>query len=370
LTGFPWNLSGALWGAFPFYDFGLSFLQVCAWIGIYGLSLLTILGATFFTYSKRSCVSVVILFLILSAAGFIRLTHIPTVLTGINIRLIQPSIAQNLKWAPDQQKRNLDLQISLSNLESERPLQAIIWPEASISFLIHSSPELVTYLGQLTQPNGYMIIGGPRKDQDQLFNSLHVINHDGQIEKSYDKVHLLPFGEYMPFKSILPFEKITTGSVDFSPGKGFDSIYVSNIPSFSPLICYEAVYSGHVTPPHQRPEWLLNLTNDGWFGFTSGPYQHFALVRLRAIEEGLPLVRVANNGISAVVDSLGRVLHRLDLDDVGFIDFDLPSPRPATFFSTHKNTIYWFMIATLLAVLCYRLVMYSTSCKRSESICV
>ena len=160
---------------------------------------------------------------------------------------------------------------------------------------------------------------------------MQAIDSRGDVVETYDKAHLVPFGEYVPFGRYLPVTKLTAGRVDFSAGPGPVTLPVPGAPPFSPLICYEAIFPGNVvTHSGTRARWLLNVTNDAWFGDSSGPYQHFASARLRAVEEGIPLVRVANTGISAVVDSYGRIIAALGLNTRGIVDSELPRPVPGT----------------------------------------
>ncbi|MGH6976371.1 MAG: apolipoprotein N-acyltransferase, partial [Stellaceae bacterium] len=165
------------------------------------------------------------------------------------------------------------------------------------------------------------------------WNSLAAVDRNGRIVATYDKHHLVPFGEYVPLRGFLPMNKITPGTVDFSAGPGPRTLDLPNLPPVSPLICYEAIFPEQAVAPGTRPQWLLNITNDAWYGFTSGPFQHFAIARLRAVEQGLPLVRDGNNGISAVVDPLGRIVARLGLDDVGVLDAPLPRALPPTLYA-------------------------------------
>ncbi len=364
-TGLPWNLVGSIWGTGAFYthDIGLSILQSTAWIGIYGLSFLTILAVILITCSHRFLRnSACFLFIILSAFGIYRLKHTPTdVHSNITIRLVQPCIEQRLKWVPGKLEGNIKRHMNLSVLEAERPLSAIIWPEAAVPMLLNTSPDVQRVLAQIIPPSGILLTGASRKENNNLYTGLSVLNEKGEIIHFYDKTHLVPFGEYVPFKQFLPVEKITPGAIDFTAGKGIETVSLPHIPPFSPLICYEALFPSEVVQSPsatdtfnkrqtKRPEWLLNLTNDAWYGRSSGPYQHLALTRLRAIEEGLPLVRAANNGISAVIDANGRILYKLGLDHVGFIDFELPKPLKATFYSHYKEIPYWAMLIITMGI--------------------
>ena len=320
LTGLPWNLAGYMWP--------LPVLQICSIMGIYGLSLLTILFLTSFaSQSRLYMLTWVALFIGLYGWGQHRLADNPTHLTGINMRLVQASIPQSTKWLADHFRENFDKHIGLSAIEAERPLKAIIWAEASIPTFVTDYPILMETLAAVAPKDGYIIVGGPRHgNQGEIFTSTLVINDKGNLVASYDKSHLVPFGEYFPLRRWLPFvSKLTPGTQDYSAGSGIRTIDLSGLGKFSPLVCYEAIFPGRVVDS-QNPTWMLNQTNDAWYGHSSAPYQHLQIVRVRAIEQGIPLIRSANNGISAVIDPLGRIREQLDLDDVGFIDFDLPAP--------------------------------------------
>ncbi len=347
MTGFPWNLYGYIWGT--------SVLQITSYIGIYGLSLLT--AVLIFSFASRSAffmVSCTLSFLGMFVWGEWTIKTNPNNLTGVNIRLVQASIPQNKKWLSDHFRENFDRHLYISVQEGERPLKLIIWPEASIPTFVAKYPSIQEALADVVPEDGYVLVGGPRMDENaekKIYTSLFALDAKGAILDTYDKTHLVPFGEYMPFKQYLPLAKLTPGDQDYSPGKGLKIIHLPGIPGFTPLICYEAIFPGQVTPPvspegeTQRPDWLLNQTNDAWYGRSTGPYQHLQNIRVRSIEEGLPLVRSANNGISAVIDPYGRILHRLELDDVGYMDFDLPKPIAPTYYSKVKEKPYFLMLA-------------------------
>ena len=228
---------------------------------------------------------------------------------------------------------------------------------------LETHPQLRDHLKEAIPSGAYLLTGAPRKDSAGLavWSSLFVLDSQGAISAHYDKTHLVPFGEYVPFRKILPIDKLTPGTMDYSPGSKLETLEVDGIPPFSPLICYEAIFPGKVINPETDPKWLLNITNDAWYGHTSGPYQHLAIVRVRAIEEGMPLVRAANNGISAVMDAYGKILYHLDLNEIGFIDFDLPKAlMHRTFYST------WREFPFVLMIIAVTLLGYSTRNIRSS----
>jgi apolipoprotein N-acyltransferase len=368
-TGFPWNLIGYAWaGAFPG---ALAMLESVAWIGIYGLSLISVLAASLLTLlgtpllapvapSRRRAPVIAAALLILgpAAAGAVRLERAPAAETGIWLRLVQPSIPERLKWNPAAARSNFGRLIALSRVPSAHPLAAVLWPEAAVPFLIGRDRPARQAIAAVAPKGGYVITGALRANPPpgpivKLWNSIEAVNGRGQILARYDKSHLVPFGEYVPalFRELLPIRKITAGMIDLSAGPGPQTIALPGLPAFSPLVCYEVIFPGAVVDENRRPQWILNLTNDAWYGRTSGPYQHFAIARTRAVEEGLPLVRVANNGISGVVDPEGRVLARLDLDDIGYADIVLPKAGARTLYSRMGDlTLVGLLLLTAVPV--------------------
>jgi apolipoprotein N-acyltransferase len=354
LTGFPWNLLGSVWA------FSAAPLQPAALGGVWLLSLITVLAAGAPSLLAddgprrplRLAVVGVLLLLPLGGWGWgaLRLADAPALgsdrVAGVRLRLVQPSIPQDLKWRADQRAANLRLQAELSLAPAELPPTVIIWPETAVPYLLAAEPQLRRELAGLVPPGGYLLAGAPRVDpqdpQGEIWNSLHALDDRGDIVATYDKVHLVPFGEYTPLRTLLGFAKLTVGARDFSAGPGLATLELPGLPAFSPLICYEVIFPGAVKAAEApAPRWLLNLTNDAWFGDSSGPYQHFASARIRAVEEGLPLVRAANNGISAVMDSYGRVIDRIDLNDRGVIDANLPeAANQRTIYSYAGNLLY------------------------------
>jgi apolipoprotein N-acyltransferase len=279
-----------------------------------------------------------------------RLERLPSEETGIWLRLVQPSIPETLKWDPSAVEANFRRLIELSTGPSEHKLTAVLWPEAAAPFLLERDAAHRNAIAAVAPRDGYLITGAlranpPPDPPTRIWNSIEAIDREGTIRARYDKAHLVPFGEYVPLSEVLPIKKITPGSIDLSAGPGAQTIALSGLPAFSPIICYEAIFPGAVVDPRARPAWILNVTNDAWYGRSSGPYQHFAITRTRAIEEGLALVRVANNGISGVVDPAGRVVARTSLDSVGHADVPLPASLSPTVYAAAGD---WLFAAMLL----------------------
>lgn len=360
LTGLPWNLPGYVWaGGFPG---AVAMLQATAWVGIYGLSFLTVLAASLPALLGSPSLTPVsrlwrvapaavaaLLILVPAGAGAVRLTLTPTRESAIWLRLVQPSIAETLKWNLDAAEGNFRRLTELSLAPAPHPLSAVVWPEAAATFFLQRDAVHRNAIAAVAPKDGFVLTGALRGEPaagpvTQVFNSIEAVDPKGTIRAVYDKAHLVPFGEYVPFRGILPIRKLTPGTIDLSPGPGPTTLSVPGLPSFSPLVCYEAIFPGAVVDPVARPEWLLNLTNDAWYGRSSGPYQHFAIARTRAVEEGLPLVRVANNGISAIVDPVGRVLARTRLDAVTYADVALPEPIAATPYARFGDWLFAAML--------------------------
>jgi apolipoprotein N-acyltransferase len=360
-TGLPWNLIGSTWsGGFPG---AIAVLQCVAWIGIYGLSFVTVLAASLpallgasslVPISERRrwmpAIGAALLVLIPGTSGAVRLEMSSTAASEIWLRIVQPSIPQTMKWEPGTAEGNLRRLVNLSGAASPRPIAAIIWPEAATPFLLERDATVRREIAAIVPKRGYLLTGALRASPPpgpvvQIWNSIEALNADGGIVARYDKAHLVPFGEYLPIRDALPFKKITTGAIDLSAGPGPRTIALPRLPPFAAAICYEAIFPGAIVNEQERPDWILNLTNDAWYGRSSGPFQHLASARTRTVEEGLPMVRVANNGISAVIDAAGRVRARVNLDTIGYADVALPPPGEATLYSRAGD---WALVALLL----------------------
>lgn len=345
LTGFPWNLVGNVWAFSP------PMLQLAAVTGVWGLSLVTVLaaaapaaladpGAATRSRHPRRRYAFVAAMLILPGivwlGGALRLANAPPpgaeVVDGVHLRLVQASIDQSLKWQPDQKMGHVEQQMRLTLGEGFQRVTHVIWPETAVPYLLGREAQLRRFIGRAVPPGGVLLTGAPRGPRPGeargIWNSLFALNGRGNVVGTYDKHHLVPFGEYVPLRGLLGLDKLTPGTTDFNAGPGLATLALPGLPPVSPLICYEAIFPGRVADADAQPTWLLNVTNDAWFGTSSGPYQHFASARIRAVEEGLPLIRAANTGISAVFDGYGRVLGRLGLNEIGVLDTPLPRPVP------------------------------------------
>lgn len=336
LTGFPWNLIGYAWWERP------EPLQGMALIGAYGLGFVSVLAATAPAALRgrdpRRMVAGGLAILPLAGLavwGHARLSEAPVAMVpDVRLRLVQPSIPQAIKMNLDDRIASFERLLDLSARPAAQPPTALIWPETATPFLLEREPNARAAIVELLAPGSSALIGTPRAvigpDGAPLYyNGLVALDSDDLVRGVYDKFHLVPFGEYVPLRGVLPIETVANRNTDYAFGVGPRSLRVPGVPPVGPLICYEAIFPGAALDPDDRPNWLLNITNDAWYGASSGPYQHFVIVAARAIEEGLPMVRVANSGISGVIDPYGRVSARLGLDQTGILDAALPEKLAA-----------------------------------------
>jgi len=357
LTGFPWNLVGYTWVEIA------PMLQASAYLGVYGLSFVTVFAAASpaaFAPGRAvergapwPVVIAVAAIAMLAVAGAMRSAVDVLPAEPVRLRIVQANIPQALKWNREERERNILRHIQLSRGPGHETRDLVIWPETASTFPIGSGDRIAAVVARAVSGSAQLVTGAPRvsgsRDTFRAYNSMVALDADGTVVAGYDKHHLVPFGEYLPLRSLLArfgIDKMVQGSpVDFSPGSGARTVYLSGVPGFSPLICYEAIFPGAVRDAFDRPAWLLSLTNDAWFGPNAGPAQHFAMARMRAAEEGLPLVRAANTGISAVVDAHGRVQDRLDTGMRGVIDADLPPRLPTTLYGRFGDVIVFTLLA-------------------------
>ena len=336
LTGFPWNMFGSM---FAFSDV---LLQTASVIGTYGLSflLLIITGACYAFVKKEYKLAGLTLFLILVPMfifGIWRLRLQEDGVSNLKVRLVQPSIPQNLKWDENTIENNLKTYIDMSRQKGLEDVSMVVWGETAVAFDLQNSIYYQRLITQAVPQNGYLMTGVLRVDRANraLYNSLTVIDNNGIEQAFYDKNHLVPFGEYIPFRKYLPkqFRPIANQIADFSTGEKYKILKVKGLPDFGALICYEIIFPDQVVNRKKKPNFLVLVSNDGWYGQSFGPYQHLVAARLRAIEEGITIIRSANNGISAVIGPKGQILGQIGLNEIGIKDIYLPK-------NLTKQTIY------------------------------
>ena len=356
-TGFPWNLAAYGWGWSP------GILQSTSVVGAYGLTLLTILfGAALaeLCSARRRAFLVPLaftsLFIAMAVAGEVRLALTPTIdVPGVHLRIVQPNVAQREKYQHQYIVRNWTKLVDLSIAKAKTQPTHIIWPEAAPPFLLAREPAALDDITVLTASNRVLVTGAQRVDftpggNPRFFNSVYIFAYGGKALDVYDKFHLVPFGEYVPFAAALASLGIRqlAGPTGFTAGDGPHIFAVPGAPPMGPLICYEVVFPGGVVGT-ARPGWFVNLTDDSWFGPSTGPYQHLLTARVRAIEEGVPIARAANTGISAVIDPLGRVTASLGLGQTGVLDAELPRALGLTLYA-RIGDLGFFMILILSVV--------------------
>jgi apolipoprotein N-acyltransferase len=284
--------------------------------------------------------------------------------SGVRLRIMQPNLQQDVKFnysaKTEVMKRYVDLSTGDNGQEPNvAGITHLIWPESAFPFFLAREPEALAAIAKLLPPGAVLITGAARAVDPapgtrvvRAYNSVYVIDHYGSILSIYDKQHLVPFGEYLPFQSFLEslgLMQLTKVQGGFLAGERRRRIALPGAPEMLPLICYEVIFPGQAVPAGERPGWLMNVTNDAWFGISSGPYQHLQQARVLAIEEGLPLVRAANDGVSAVIDPLGRLVHSLPLGTAGILDSELPRPLAATIYARIGDLWLWLLVGVIFA---------------------
>lgn len=372
LSGFPWNTFGYA------LTQPLVLAQSVSLVGIWGLTFLTLaICATPAVLSDEPADTphpyrplVIGLVILAGFAGYgaARLASYPTTfVNGVKLRVMQPNLQQDAKFnyaAKDEvMARYLRLSDSMTGPDSKgvQDVTHLIWPEAAFPFFLTREPEALAQIAALLKPGTELIVGAVRAVPPaggsravRAYNSVYVIDPDGSIRGIYDKVHLVPFGEYLPFQTLLEkfgLQQLTKQAGGFLSGDRRRAMDLAGAPKMLPLICYEAIFPGAAVPDGERPGWLVNVTNDGWFGISSGPYQHFQQARVLAIAEGLPLVRAANTGISAVIDPVGRIINKLPLGIEGVFDARLPNALDKTIYVKFGDTaLILFLVVSLIAI--------------------
>jgi apolipoprotein N-acyltransferase len=354
LTGFPWNAFGYALSE------PLALAQTASLVGLWGLTFLSVAifasPAVLIDGSSRgrrpwiAPAMALGLLVAMGIFGIVRLGLRPTAMVAnVKLRIMQPNLQQDVKFNYAAKAEVMQKYLALSDRASGpqstgvRDANILIWPESAFPFFLTREADAMAQIADLLPKGTVLITGSVRAPElppnvriTRAYNSVYVIDHEGTVLSVYDKLHLVPFGEYLPLQDWMEkigFVQLTKVQGGFIPGTRRRSMEIPNAPRMLPLICYEAIFPGSVAESGDRPGWIVNVTNDGWFGISTGPYQHLQQARLRAIEEGLPVVRAANTGISAVVDPLGRIVARLGLGLEGVLDSSLPSAIPPTVYA-------------------------------------
>jgi apolipoprotein N-acyltransferase len=343
-TGFPWNAFGYALAA------PLALAQSAALIGLWGQTFIAV--AVFASpatltddraETRRPWLPFALGIAVLAGLGGYgawRLVRTPTQLVDkVHLRIMQPNLQQDVRFNYAARREVMARYVALSdraageNASGMKDVTHLIWPESPFPFFLTREADALAAITQLLPQGATLITGAMRLAEPvdpadpRAYNSIYVIDHSGAILALYDKVHLVPFGEYLPFERTLErfgLQELTKQRGGFLAGDRRRIVAIPGAPATLPLICYEIIFPGEMLPAGPRPGWIVNVTNDGWFGISTGPYQHFAQARMRAIEQGLPVVRAANTGISGVIDPLGRVINSLPLGRDGVIDSALP----------------------------------------------
>lgn len=359
LTGFPWSLIS--------YSFANSLIivQCVSIFGSYGLGIVVLLTFTSIYYilmgdskSFRNLFAVLfILWFFIIYFGSSRINENPTRFTDLKFKLIQASIPQTDKWSVQKFWDNFEAHkyLSLDNVDEFNP-HFIIWPESAVTVepyyvQVNNALKFIVNKTAATLITGGVTnnLSDHSRKKDKYFVSIYGVNNNGSLIFDYHKSHLVPFGEYIPFG--LPVDKITPGSIPFSHGK---SRFIVNVAKYNlkirPLLCYEIIFPDEVRMSNKEADFILNLTNDAYYGNTSGPYQHFYTTRMRSVENGLPILRVANNGITSVIDPIGRILYKTKIDEITFVNTYLPTKlENETNYSKYSNKfVYLYIIITFI----------------------
>jgi apolipoprotein N-acyltransferase len=380
LTGFPWNVLGYA------LTYPLALMQSASVFGIYGMTLIAVIvfaiPGTLLLDREPQVISPVKRFSWLACAvipltamwvfGSVRLAATPAPAPGGAapvIRIVQPSVIQRDKWRADKQRRIFDDHLALSLQKPDGTpdgalgISMIVWPEAAMPFFPLRTQIALDEIGRML-PDGTTLVSGAMRDEPpgaaganrRVFNSMIAFGSgdSARILGVYDKIHLVPFGEYLPFSGFLEatgLQNLTRQRGGFATGPEPRPLMdVPGIGRIGPLICYEALFPLDLVHGAERPRLLINVTNDGWFGNTTGPRQHLHQTRVRAVEEGLPIVRAANNGISAVIDPNGRILAQLDLNVRGSLDAALPGIHAAPIYARFGDSVFAVLVMATTCV--------------------
>lgn len=356
LTGFPWGLLGYIW-----LDAGID--QMAAFIGPHGLTLITLGGVWALLMALEHPRRLVLVpavvtpyvVMIVLGSSLVRFTGLQTAIAADYaelpiIRLVQPNAPQHQKWDPEFAPLFFERSLDFTAAPATRAPDVIIWPETSMPYLLNNADGAFAAVSEAAGDIP-VVLGVQRRSEDRYYNSMVVLGADGAVNHIYDKSHLVPFGEYVPGGRLASALGLTGFAAQegfgFSSGAALRLLNISGLGRALPLICYEAIFPQEIGSVDPRADWLLQITNDAWFGNLTGPQQHLAQARFRAIEQGLPMARAANTGISGVIDARGVVTASLPLGVSGYLDVALPGRLPETIYAKSGD---WPVLLLLIAV--------------------
>lgn len=370
-TGFPWNLLGTA------LAFNPKLIQGAMYVGTYGLSFMLLLflcGVAIFVVGgwQRRLYPWGLVFIVvpLIFVGWSSREYDKIDLDGLKVRLVQPSIPQTFKWHPALAYKNFRQYIDLSKSESLEGVDIVVWGETATPYYLDRDKEHLEELIDAIPENGFLITGllrvGLVNGEYVPYNSMFVIDKEGNIKDYYDKVHLVPFGEYLPFREYLPEFMTPVANVvgDLGRGEKYKNIQVSGLPLMGGAICYESIFPKEVLNPLVRPSILIVLANDGWYGVSAGPYQHLVSSQMRAVEEGITVIRSANTGISAVILPTGEIADKIGLNETALVDVRLPKNLTRdTIYGRYGNLIVFGLLFIVFLVSYFLNVLKSVSSK-------
>ena len=365
-TGFPWNGIGMTAMPTPFLMQGAG---VFGMVGMNALAVFLFALPGAFALSRRRWLGpslALVLFGANAGYGMYALSQDKSVANDFDlpvVRVVQPSISQSEKWDETEQDRIFKTYLDLSAQPPAdgKPLpRFIVWPETAVPFMFADRPDALAALGDMLQEGQMLLAGSVRQegerangDEVRFYNSMLLINDRGEIVDAADKVHLVPFGEYLPMQSILRMtglREIVTTPGGFSAGPRLKQLELPGFGKVLPLVCYEIIFPGTANSVSPRPKAIINITNDAWYGRTPGPWQHLRLAQLQAVESGIAVIRSANNGISAFIDGRGQIVSALALDAVGAIDAVFPQSKPSTVYSESGLRTIFAVFVGLIAI--------------------
>lgn len=350
-TGFPWALPAYIWADTPV-------IGVVSVTGSYGLVGLTLLATALPAMMRMptvgivlGCTAIVVLFLV----GGSQLDPARNEARSLGfVRLVQPNVPQEEKWQRDKVPEHLDRLLSLTSQASVEPVDMVVWPEAAVVYPLDQATQILADAAAVAPGNAEVVLGINRRNAaEDWFNALIVVGEDGTLKETYDKVHLVPFGEYIPFRLNFLRAMAASSGFGFTPGDGVRLIETP-LGRALPLICYEGIFPRHLFKARERPDYILLITNDAWFGTFSGPYQHLDQARFRAVEHGLPVIRAANTGVSTVISRFGELESVIGLGDTGFSDQLVETGSQETLYSRTGDWPTMLLLAIVLLGLLLR----------------